>query len=423
MDPHASRCESGGEITSRPYDPEVDGRDRPVLFNLRAEYGEALQSSHRLPEGRSAAGDRVIAALGAELIDEARRQGSPRWDGQPRTGFLSISRRRGWWGEADRYLPPWTSRDLSASATDALVEAGWIIDFQKGERGLGKKAQTRFRPAPWLADLKMVKLRQEMRELIVMKDRAGHVIGYDETDRTRSERRFMQTINECLRGADLQLPLSHAWLEGDLLHLDGGKRIVNVDRVELYRVFNGGWTFGGRMFGGYWQNLRKCERKSFFIDGSRAVEEDHEQIHARLLYALAGQCLEGDAYTIDGFTRDEGKLAFNILINAGNYGSALGALAARLGGDKDRARSLILAMKRRHCPVAGHFHSCVGLRLQAFDAAMAKDVLRDLIVKKGIVALPVHDSFIVPERYRGELIKAMDRAFSEHENRLRRTAA
>ena len=67
-------------------------------------------------------------------------------------------------------------------------------------------------------------------------------------------------------------------------------------------------------------------------------------------------------------------------------------------------------MKRRHKPIARYFHSGVGLELQAVDAGMAETVMRELR-RDNIVALPIHDSFIVQERHRGHLEEAMADAF------------
>jgi hypothetical protein len=68
-------------------------------------------------------------------------------------------------------------------------------------------------------------------------------------------------------------------------------------------------------------------------------------------------------------------------------------------------------------PVAHLFNSCAGLKLMRTDSDMAERVVRD-VMKKSVVALPIHDSFIVPVRHQGELEEAMHRALHEGLNSL-----
>src|SRR5690606_30543983 len=134
--------------------------------------------------------------------------------------------------------------------------------------------------------------------------------------------------------------------------------------------------------------------------------------HPRLLYAMAGHRLDGDAYTLDGWDRKLCKRAFNIVVNAETYHAAKGALVPYVDGDDRQAAALIREMKRRHAPVARHFHSGIGIRLQYLDSEMAKAILTELTVKKGIAVLPIHDGFVVREEDRQDLLAAMDEAFS-----------
>src|SRR5687768_17399386 len=46
-----------------------------------------------------------------------------------------------------------------------------------------------------------------------------------------------------------------------------------------HRVFNGGWRFGGRLYGPFWQNLNKQRRLQLTLDGTRVVEHDFAQLH------------------------------------------------------------------------------------------------------------------------------------------------
>lgn len=67
-------------------------------------------------------------------------------------------------------------------------------------------------------------------------------------------------------------------------------------------------------------------------------------------------------------------------------------------------------MVARHAGIAHHFGTGVGLDLQRLDSDIALEVVNYLAVG-GIVALPIHDSFIVQERHRGEAKEAMVLAY------------
>ena len=149
------------------------------------------------------------------------------------------------------------------------------------------------------------------------------------------------------------------------------------------------------------------------LDGQSTIEEDHAQLHPRLLYTIAGLHLEGDAYTLPGWDRKICKIAFNVLLNANSYHDARAVIAGKLEGDDALARAglLIREMKKQHAGLRGYFHSGIGRRLQNLDSDMAEFVLTRLL-RQGIVALPIHDSFVVQKRHAGHLKEAMEASFS-----------
>ena len=175
-------------------------------------------------------------------------------------------------------------------------------------------------------------------------------------------------------------------------------------------VFNNNFRQGGRIYGGWWQCAPKADRRQSTFDGDPVVELDHAQLYPRL-YWRSGRRLEGDAYTLPGWERDDAKLAFNVLVNAGSYPEAVGAIAQKLkGGNRKQAAQLIAALKDRHGAIPRFFHSGAGLKLQAIDADMAERVLAELL-KRNVVALPIHDSFLVQKRHEGLLREAMDASY------------
>jgi transcriptional regulator with XRE-family HTH domain len=226
-------------------------------------------------------------------------------------------------------------------------------------------------------------------------------------------RRCLEEINEALFSADLQLHDPTVAPDGMLLRVEG-KHVLYPAMRTLYRIFNRrSFSLGGRFYGAWWQQIPKKIRSQLLIDGEPTIEHDYPQLHPKMLYAQTGAYLKGDAYVLDGWPRHVVKVAFNILVNAGNHDSALRAIASEIGGEGAyaRAASLIEAIKLRHPMITKMFHSDAGIRLQRRDADMAEAIMRRL-VGLGIIVLPIHDSFITVARHEGALVEAMNIAWA-----------
>lgn len=204
--------------------------------------------------------------------------------------------------------------------------------------------------------------------------------------------------------------------------------ISGTEIAEMIRIFNNSsWKQGGRAYGP-WQSMPKQERAGIEIAGEATVELDYTAIHPSLLYAEKGLQLPDDCYVvadIDGnmYPRRDVKLALLVLINAESLKSARMAIAGELmrrwcemnglqPSENDippecvkQAGALIEAVKKRHKPIADAFHSGAGLRLQNIDARIAEAVWWTM-TKRGVVVLPVHDSFIV-QRSRADELEAL----------------
>ena len=374
-------------------------RDRLLCLDWSIDADEVRQHVP-MPTARSAKAAHVQAVIVADGIMAARREPLRR---------ISYSRRKGWWTESSRYRDREFTYDAVVPAVDALLNAGILIDHDLQPAGRATGIQSSYRPAAWLADTSMRRLQRKPGELIRLKDPGGSLVSYRDTERTHRERKLLQQVNKLISETEISLIAPEAEFDGDVIRF--GEHSVYPEMRSLYRVFNGGWTLGGRFYGGWWQSVKSKDRQHFMLDGQRTTEIDYEQLHPRLLYALAGEHLDGDAYTLPGWDRKLCKIAFNVLLNASGYHQAHGALLPYLDGCEVSARDLIHDIKARHPKVAGYFHSGVGLRLQNVDSEMCRFVLADMSVKKGIVVLPVHDSFIVPQTAKDELVATMKKAF------------
>ena len=79
-------------------------------------------------------------------------------------------------------------------------------------------------------------------------------------------------------------------------------------------------------------------------------------------------------------------------------------------------RELKTAILKAHQPIAHHFFTGIGNRLQYEDSCLAEDVMLSF-AKIDAPALPVHDSFIMHRGYGGELEEKMRKAFFERYGR------
>ncbi len=137
-----------------------------------------------------------------------------------------------------------------------------------------------------------------------------------------------------------------------------------------------------------------------------------------MLYAQEGIPLgEEDPYVIGNWPRKLVKRAVMSLINAKDEKEAVGvvcdprdgAVALTGPGAHVRARNLIEDIKLRHAPVAHRFHRDQGIRLMRQDSELVVAIL-EAMRRRGVVVLPIHDSFISDTRYRGQLREEMEAA-------------
>ena len=109
------------------------------------------------------------------------------------------------------------------------------------------------------------------------------------------------------------------------------------------------------------------------MNGEPIAEPDFVQMHVSILYAERGLKLKHDAYETGEFSRELGKLALNVVLNAKSLQGVIAALRNKPDWpllDAD-TRRLIEALKRRNAPIADAFHSDQGVRLCASTARLS----------------------------------------------------
>src|SRR5262249_9895907 len=150
-------------------------------------------------------------------------------------------------------------------------------------------------------------------EIIILKGRKsdGEAVAkrvpYLDDDTTRRCREELREINARLRSAEITFDRSVY------------ERAVDVRARQLYRHFsNGSFESGGRLFGGFWQNIPKNVRlRGIRIEGERVEGRDYSQLNPRLAYSVAGAVPPpGDAYTLPNLEqyREGVKEVFNAML-------------------------------------------------------------------------------------------------------------
>lgn len=379
---------------------ESFNRDRPLSFHWKLLDSSWLDGLS-LPVARSDKQSEARASILTEAVIVGRAE-PDRW--------ISYSRRAAFYTGQDRYHGTAYTFATVPSVIDQLATQGLLDHDKKPPGNIGW--QSRFRASPTLmATLERpLSVMFDPLEVVRLKDRDGRLVDYRDTAATERMRGHLLEINEALKRVRIDLDMHSSVQEGDVIRC--GELVLYRDHKALWRVFNRSrFSLGGRFYGPWWQTARKADRQHIALQGEPTVEHDYEQLHPRLIYALAGKRLDGDAYTLNGWDRSLTKRAFNILLNAETYEASQRALANHIGGKGalGNAARLIETVKARHTPIAQYFHTGVGLKLQRKDSDVAEQVMLDLL-DDGIVALPIHDSFVVQARYADHLRTVMDRA-------------
>jgi hypothetical protein len=306
-------------------------RDRPLCFHWKAVDNNWVKSLD-LPLSRNLKHAEARASVLLEALI-ANRVAPGQW--------VSYSRRKEWWSTGTHYRGASYSYATVLPAVDELAAMGLFEHDRKPPANLGW--QSRFRATVILRETVAIPtVIYDPVELIRLKDRDDKLSGYRDTNNTISMRRRLEEINEALSAAELELDAPIVKHDGMLLRV-GNDHVLYPATRTLYRVFNrGSFSYGGRFYGTWWQQIPKKIRSQLLIDGEPTVEHDYPQLHPNMLYAQIGARLEGDAYSVDGWPRNLVKVAFNILVNAENHGSALRAIALEIGGEGAYARATSL---------------------------------------------------------------------------------
>jgi len=239
-------------------------------------------------------------------------------------------------------------------------------------------------------------------------------VEYEDTPITNLFRSQMQQINSWLAGTDI------AFDEGVLTDPD---RVIDANDRGLRRIFTQGrFDRGGRLYGGFWQQLGKdTRRRGLEIDGEPVVELDYGQMSPRILYGLCGAVPEHhDLYILPGFGgyRKAIKKLMNAMLFSDRPLSRMPrGVRCEFGehycGEPITYGHMAGIIQAAHTPIAHRFFTGVGHELQYHESQILVDVLERLR-EGGIVALPIHDAVLVPRSAATAATDVMHSVFREH---------
>jgi hypothetical protein len=321
--------------------------------------------------------------------------------------WTSYSRRMAHYSVARRYRSKLYTYRGVVSAVDHLDRMQLIDHDRRAPGQLGWQSAARGRPEliartnAILAGGPKLQIARPP-ETIILKGKDGELLDYKDNEQTIRRRRSAQEINEAIEASEIS---HHA-------------------AAPLRRVFNENFGRGGRFYasGASWQNMKAEDRKRIKIDDEPVAELDFRCMHASLLYNEAGAKPPADSYTIPPWPRSLVKIALLICINAKNRAAARLAIAhhERIGevaapGSQEAMQAadrLIDDLETFHAPISRYFHSDAGARLMEKDARIAERVMH-MMLRKGVVTLPLHDSFLTARSKAGLLQEAMQKAAHE----------
>jgi hypothetical protein len=235
----------------------------------------------------------------------------------------------------------------------------------------------------------------------------GEWIGYEDTDVTRRYREEMRKINEWLTSADI-----HVLPEFAALY-----KLDDYNRILRRHFNNNSFELGGRLFGGFWQSMKKHLRpKCIRINGEPIVTLDYSQMNPRLLYAKADLTPpEGDLYAIPGWShwRAGLKKVFSTMLNVDKPLERFPLETKELFHNKAKIKDIVNAIVEFHRPVSHYFFTHVGLELMFRESQILVDILLKL-QEMDVVALPIHDAVVVAQSDADKAHTVMVETFERH---------
>lgn len=395
----------------RPASARMDALVADVCANVQGyEFHDGLRQRKRRPADQ-ATFEETISSLVCDLTYHYLRDPEAR---------VAITRSNTILGRRSRYRPVAYNKTLPTLLDRLSTPEMDFVDQQGGYEGFaGDGKRTTIAAGTRLIDriqdkgIGFADLCQAGQELVVLKRPkadlwdAGGYLEYRDTPTTRLFRDQLRRINRWLDAADIAFDEAAC-----------PEKPVDPGNRALRRVFTQGrFDSGGRLFGGFWQGLRKKERPDgILIDGEPVVSLDYSQMSPRMLYGLAGgRPPETDAYTLPGLAayRSGVKSIFNAMLFAQRPLSRMPKGVRQQFTSSVSVTQVTQGILAAHPPLRPFFHCGFGHDLQFRESQILVDVLLELEARR-IAALPIHDAVLVPCSARDLTMQVMEEVFHRH---------
>lgn len=344
--------------------------------------------------------------------------------------------------KADGYVgkAAWLSGKALSRAVDALSSAG-LAEATQGERGVASTYRVT-KKLVTLAEASGISggsfaLSMPSERLVRLREgnSKGPQISFASNDETLLWTALLAEYNAFARQHDIGIALTEEEEEQWVHHWNkkraaGGLPLRRPERfrTDIYRQFNNSsFEEGGRLYGGWWQYLPKEFRHRIEINGQSTIELDYAGCAIRMLYHERGIDYLDDPYKLPAIIAFEKELG----LPSGHYRDAIKAMTQALINDRNgdqpeqiqlpkglsfrphfKREEIRRMIEDKHAPIADAFGTGTGLRLQRRDSDLALAIITAM-KEQGILALPVHDSFIVIEEKKDKLKHEMDRIYND----------
>lgn len=223
-------------------------------------------------------------------------------------------------------------------------------------------------------------------------------VSYSDTHRTIGLRAEMDRINTYLTHADF-------CFAGQRQGPIALRRMFLLRSQQDPEAFN----LSGRLFGGWWQDLKSSLRHLVTIGGEPIADLDFSSCFANLAYLrTTGRLFQGDPYDIPGLEEHRGaaKIAMLSLLSKSSDMRRLSPELKAALPDGWTARQLVDAFTRRHPDLMAYFGRDVGVELMATESQIMVALLLR-IEEMGVPAMGLHDGLQVAISDRDCAMEAM----------------
>jgi hypothetical protein len=249
----------------------------------------------------------------------------------------------------------------------------------------------------------------ERQEIIVLKKNETSALQeYEDTEATSKLREQMRRINLSLAKA------------GSLMASEVPPSIRaqydERDRHLVRRFTYGSFTSGGRLWGGFWENMPRVQRPGILrINGEKTVECDFSGMLPRLAYRVigTGAVPSGDVYAVPGFSPDSRDglkkwIVASLMDTRKHPKDRFPRSVAAMLAPEDRIKGFKQSFElltAHHPDLVKAFWIGLGHHLQFLESTILVNVLLELGQKR-IAGLPLHDGVIVQES-QSEIVKSI----------------